>query len=402
MFEISARARELLGRLQGFMDEQVLPLEPDWYQHLSDPAARGTAFAPLQGLQQRARAQGLWNLFLADTRYGAGLSHLEYAPLAEAMGRSLLAPAVFNATQPDCSSIDLLALYGNDAQRERWLRPLLAAELRAALAVSEGTVGSSDPANLVTTLAKRPEGHILHGRKAWVSGAADPACRLLLVLGLSHPEASLAKRYSLALVPRDAHGISVIGQHSVLGYADGPGGYPELEFDQVFVPDDAILLGPGRGLEALQAVAGAGRLQQSLMLLGLAQRAFDATLQRARSRVVFGKPLGQQPLVQAQLARAHGALEQSRLLCLNAASVLERRGSRLARESIALIKACLPETACQIIDLAIQLHGAAGLDGHDFLAHAYAHARGQRLADGPEELHWLALGRMLVDDKARG
>ena len=157
MFEISARARELLGRLQGFMDEQVLPLEPDWYQHLSDPAARGTAFAPLQGLQQRARAQGLWNLFLADTRYGAGLSHLEYAPLAEAMGRSLLAPAVFNATQPDCSSIDLLALYGNDAQRERWLRPLLAAELRAALAVSEGTVGSSDPANLVTTLAKRPE-----------------------------------------------------------------------------------------------------------------------------------------------------------------------------------------------------------------------------------------------------
>lgn len=402
MFEISARARELLGRLQSFIDDNVLPLEAEWAQHLGNAESRGKSFAPLQGLQQRARAQGLWNLFIADTRYGAGLSHLEYAPLAEAMGRSLLAPRVFNAGQPDNGIIDLLALYGSDAHRERWLRPLLAGEMRAALAVSEPGVGSSDPANLVATLAKRPEGYILHGRKNWVAGAADPTCKLLVVLGLSHPEATLSKRYSLALVPCDAHGITRSGAHSVFGYDDGAGGFAELDFDQVFVPEDAIVLGPGRGLEALQASSGPGRLQQGLMLLGLAQRAYEAALARVRSRVVFGRPLAQQPLVQVQIARDHGALEQARLLCLQAASALERRGNRLAREPIALVKASLPEIACQIIDHSIQLHGAAGLDSAHFLARAYTYARGQRLADGPEELHWLALGRMLADGKGKG
>jgi acyl-CoA dehydrogenase len=397
MFEISARARELLGRLQAFINEQVLPLEADWSAQRLDAQRRWLPFEPIEALQQRARAQGLWNLFLPDTRYGAGLSQLEYAPLAEAMGRSLLAPQVFNCAAPDSGIVELLSLYGSDAQRERWLRPLLAAEMRSALAVSEPGVGSSDPANLVASLAKRPEGYTLHGRKAWVAGGADPRCQILLVLGLSHPEATLSKRYSLALVPRESHGLKLLRNTSLLGFEEAPGGYAEIEFDQVWVPEDAILLGPGRGLEALQACAGSGRLHQGLMLLGLAQRAFDAMLLRARERVVFGKPLGQQALVQVTLARCHAELEQARLQCLNAAATLDRRGSRLARQQIALVKSLLPELSARIIDQAIQLHGASGLGADHFLAQAYAHARGQRIADGPEELHWLALGRMLVE-----
>ncbi len=401
MFEISARARELLARLQAFISEQVLPLESEWSALQADPQTRWLPFEALEPLQQRARAQGLWNLFLPDTRYGAGLSHLEYAPLAEAMGRSLLAPQVFNCAPPDSGIMELLSLHGSEAQRERWLRPLLAAEMRSALAVSEAGVGSSDPANLVTTLAKRPEGYILHGRKAWVAGAVDPRCQILLVLGLSNPESALSKRYSLALVPRESHGLKLLRKASILGYEEGPGGLAEIEFDQVWVPEDAILLSPGRGLEAVQSCTGSGRLHHGMMLLGLAQRAFDAMLVRARERVVFGRPLGQQAMVQTTLAHCHAELEQARLLCLNAAATLDRRGSRLAREQIAMVKSCIPALSCRIIDQAIQLHGASGLAADHFLARAYAHARGQRIADGPEELHWLALGRMLVDERSK-
>ncbi len=395
MFEVTARGRELQARLHSFMDEHVYPAEGVFAEQLSKADSHWQVPPLLEELKTKARAGGLWNLFLPDTRYGAGLCHLDYAHLAELMGRSLIAPEIFNCSAPDSGNIEALTLHANDEQRERWLQPLLNGEIRSAIAMAEPVVASSDPSNLLTTLSERDEGFILHGRKWWVSGACDPRCKLMLVMALSHPEAPLQQRYSMVLVPTDTHGVNVQRSLQLFGYDGAPSGYGEVEFDQVWVPEDALLGAAGKAFEVSQGRLGPGRVHQCMQLIGLAQRAFEAMLKRAADRVIHGRPIGQHGLTQDAIARSRCELEQARLLTHAAAATLDRRGIRLAREHLAMIKVVVPQMACTVIDRAIQLHGALGLSQDSFLAAAYAHARAQRIADGPDEVHVAALARLL-------
>ncbi|MCB1609878.1 MAG: acyl-CoA dehydrogenase family protein [Xanthomonadales bacterium] len=395
VFEVTARGRELQARLQAFMDENVYAAEKVIAAELRDAESRWTVPALIEELKSKARAQGLWNLFLPDTRYGAGLCHLDYAHLAELMGRSLIAPELFNCSAPDSGNIEALALHASDEQRDRWLQPLLNGEIRSAVAMAEPVVASSDPTNLLTTLSQRDEGYILHGRKWWVSGACDPRCRLILVMALSHPEAPVHQRYSMVLVPTDTHGVNIARSLDVFGYDGAPSGYAEVEFDQVWIPEDSILGKPGKAFEVAQGRLGPGRVHQCMNLIGLAQRAYEAMLKRASDRVVFGRPITQHGMAQEALARSRCELEQARLLTHAAAATLDRRGIRLAREHLAMIKVAVPEMACTVIDRAIQIHGALGLSQDSFLAAAYAQARAARIADGPDQVHMSSLARLL-------
>jgi len=395
VFEVTARGRELQERLQEFMDQQVYPAEDEFALHLADPDKRWTIPAFVEELKAKARASGLWNLFLPDTRYGAGLCHLDYAHLAEIMGRCAFGAEVFNCSAPDSGNIEALSLHANDDQRERWLQPLLNGEIRSAIAVAEPAVASSDPSNLMTTLSKRDEGYILHGRKWWVSGACDPRCSVLLVMALSHPEAPVHQRYSMLLVPTETHGVNIIRPIQMFGYDGAPFGHAEIEFDQVWLPVDSLLAAPGKAFEVAQSRLGPGRVHQSMGLIGLAQRAYEAMLKRAADRVAFGRTIVQQGMVQEAIARSRCELEQARLLTHATAAMLDRRGSRLAREHLAMIKVVVPQMACSVIDRAIQIHGGLGLSQDSFLAAAYAVARAQRIADGPDEIHMTSLARML-------
>ncbi len=395
MFEVTARGRELQARLQEFMDQEVYPAEAQFAEHLADPDKRWTIPAFLEELKSKARALGLWNLFLPDTRYGAGLCHLDFAHLAEIMGRCTFAAEVFNCSAPDSGNIEALALHASDEQRERWLQPLLNGEIRSAIALAEPGVASSDPSNLMTTLSKRDEGYILHGRKWWVSGACDPRCSVLLVMALSHPEATLHQRYSMLMVPLETHGVKVTRPIHNFGYDAAPFGHGEVEFDQVWLPEESVLAAPGKAFEVAQSRLGPGRVHQAMALIGLAQRAFEAMLKRAADRVAFGRAIGQHGMTQEAIARSRCELEQARLLTHATASMLDRRGSRLAREHLAMIKIVIPQMACSVIDRAIQVHGGLGLSQDSFLASAYAIARSQRIADGPDEIHMTSLARLL-------
>lgn len=396
LFPLSPRAADLKARLDAFMAAHVLPAEAEVAAHAADPATRWTVPPVIERLKAQARAEGLWNLFLPDATRGAGLSNLDYAPLAEVMGRSLIAPEVFNCNAPDTGNMEVLLHYGSPAQQARWLEPLLEGRIRSGFAMTEPEVASSDATNIAATITRDGDDCVVDGRKWWTTGATDPRCALFIVMGVSNPEAEPHRRHAMILVPRDAPGVTVVRPLHVFGYDDAPHGHAEVRFDRVRVPAANLLLGEGRGFEIAQGRLGPGRIHHCMRLIGLAQRALEAMVARSRSRVAFGKPLAAQGMAQEAIALSRCEIEQARLLTLAAAAQLDRLGNKGAKDAIGMIKIVAPRMACAVIDRAIQLHGGLGLSADSFLAHAYAGARSLRLADGPDEVHIAALAKSMT------
>lgn len=396
LFPLSPRAADLKARLEAFMAALVLPAEAEVAAHAADPATRWTVPPIIEGLKARARAEGLWNLFLPDPTRGAGLSNLDYAPLAEVMGRSLIAPEVFNCNAPDTGNIEVLLHCGSPAQQAQWLEPLLEGRIRSGFAMTEPEVASSDATNIAAMITRDGDDYIVDGRKWWTTGATDPRCAVFIVMGVSNPEAEPHRRHAMILVPRHAPGVTVVRPLTVFGYDDAPHGHAEVRFDRVRVPAANLLLGEGRGFEIAQGRLGPGRIHHCMRLIGLAQRALEAMVARATSRIAFGKPLAAQGMAQEAIALSRCEIEQARLLTLAAAAQLDRLGNKGARDAIGMIKIVAPRMACAVIDRAIQIHGGLGLSADGFLAHAYAAARSLRLADGPDEVHIAALAKSMT------
>ncbi|MDQ3287015.1 MAG: acyl-CoA dehydrogenase family protein [Pseudomonadota bacterium] len=378
------------------MASHVVPAEAAFAEWASDPATRWTPPPQLETLKQQAREHGLWNLFLPDAEHGAGLNNLEYAPLAELMGRSLMASEIFNCSAPDTGNMEVLAQYGNPAQQARWLEPLLAGRIRSGFAMTEPDVASSDATNIAMRFRRDGDEYALDGRKWWTTGAGDPRCEVLIVMGVTDPEAAPYRRQSMLLVPMDTPGLRVVRPLQVFGYDDAPHGHVELAFEPVRVPVANLIHTEGSGFEIAQARLGPGRIHHCMRLIGLAQRALEAMVDRARKRVAFGQVLGAHGMAQEAIVLSRCEIDQARLLTLQAAAALDAHGVRGARELIGMIKIVAPRMACAVIDRAMQMHGAGGLSQDHFLAHAYAGARSLRLADGPDEVHIAALARSML------
>ena len=398
LFPPSPRVAGLAQRLDAFMHERVLPAEAAFAAWDADPARRWQVPPLLEELKDAARAEGLWNLFLPDPARGAGLSNLDYAPLAAIMGRSLIAPEVFNCSAPDTGNMEVLLHYGSAVQQARWLEPLLAGRARSGFAMTEPDVASSDATNIAARIERDGDDYIVHARKWWTTGASDPRCAFYIVMGVTDANAPPHRRHSMLIVPRDTPGVRLARPLTVFGYDDAPQGHGEVAFEGTRVPTDHLILGEGRGFEIAQGRLGPGRIHHCMRLIGLAERALQAMIERARSRVAFGRPLAAQGLVQAAIAESRCEIEQARLLTLAAAAALDRHGAKGARAAIGMIKIVAPRMACRVIDRAIQIHGGAGLGGDHFLAHAYAAARALRIADGPDEVHLAALAKLHLRD----
>lgn len=401
LLPFSDRSRDLRERVRAFQREMIEPAEAKYFAHLEQPQQRWTIPPVMETLKAAARARGLWNLFLPDAAHGAGLSNLDYAPLAEIMGRCLIAPEVYNCNAPDSGNMEVLAQYGSPEQKSRWLAPLLSGEIRSAFAMTEPEVASSDATNIATRIQRDGDEYLVDGHKWWTSGAMDPRCAVFIVMGVSNPDAEAHGRHAMILVPRDAPGVSILRPLHVFGFDDAPHGHAEMRFTQVRVPARNLILGEGRGFEIAQGRLGPGRIHHCMRLIGLAQRALEAMIERARSRVAFGKPLAAQGTVQDAIACSHCEIEQARLLTLAAAATLDREGIKAARDAVGMIKIVAPRMACRVIDRAIQVHGGLGVCQDSFLAHAYAAARALRLADGPDEVHIAALAKSLLKPERR-
>jgi len=398
-FEHSARSRELQARVAAFMDEHVLPNERLFHAQ-AQGAARYAQPAILQDLKARARALGLWNLFLTGDHggvHGPGLSNLEYAPVKEIMGRVLWGPEVFNCAAPNVGNMEILARFGTPAQQARWLAPMLAGELKSGFSMTEPEVASSDATNIRCEIRRDGDEYVINGRKWYTSDAMNEACQLLIVMGKTDPDhPSPHLQQSMVLVPKDTPGVRIVRDIHVLGYDDAPNGHPEIVYDNVRVPVGNLLLGEGRGFEIAQARLGPGRIHHCMRLVGCAQRAVELMCARASSRIAFGKPLAEQGSVREDIARSWCEVEQARLLTLRAADKMDREGNKAAKDLIAAAKITVPAMACQVIDRAIQVHGGAGLSQDTFLAEAYTYARFMRIGDGPDQVHLSALGRQLL------
>jgi len=396
LFAYSDHARDLRERLIAFQREHVEPAEAEYFAHIERNGQRWTIPPVMESLKTKAREAGLWNLFLPDAKHGAGLSNLDYAPIAEITGRSLIAPEVYNCNAPDTGNMEVLLHYGSDAQKARWLTPLLAGEIRSAFAMTEPDVASSDATNIATRITRHGDDYLIDGRKWWTTGAMDPRCAVFIVMGVTNPDAEAHRRHAMILVPRDTPGVRIVRPLSVFGFDDAPHGHAEIAFDNVRVPQENLILGEGRGFEIAQGRLGPGRIHHCMRLIGLAQRALETMIERAKSRVAFGKPLAAKGTVQDAIALSRCEIEQARLLTLAAAASLDRHGIKGAKEAIGMIKIVAPRMTCEVIDRAMQIHGAAGLSGDNFLAHAYAGARALRLADGPDEVHIAALAKAML------
>jgi len=393
-FEYSDRVKDLQQRLTAFMEEQVYPNE----NRFTAEVAEGDRWQPtkvVEELKNRAKAAGLWNLFLPESEHGAGLKNIEYAPLCEIMGRVPWAPEVFNCNAPDTGNMEVLTRYGTPAQQQRWLKPLLNGEIRSCFAMTEPDVASSDATNISSTIVRDGDDYVLNGRKWWSSGANDPRCAIFIFMGKSDPDnASRHSQQSMILVPRDTPGLTVLRHLPVFGYDDAPHGHGEVLFEQVRVPASNMLLGEGRGFEIAQGRLGPGRIHHCMRLIGLAERALEYMCRRALSRTAFGKPVAAQTVTLERIAEARIQIDQCRLLTLNAAYMMDTVGNKIAAKQIAMIKVAAPLMACQVIDWAIQVHGGGGVSDDFPLAYAYAQARTLRLADGPDEVHRNQIGKL--------
>ncbi|GAB3649774.1 acyl-CoA dehydrogenase family protein [Ramlibacter alkalitolerans] len=401
-FDYSAKTKELQARLQKFMDDHVYPNEGTYKKQLqanTDAGKRWTPIPIIEELKPKARAAGLWNLFLpVDSAQksgyeGAGLTNLEYAPMAEIMGRVPWSSEVFNCSAPDTGNMETLARYGSEEIKARWLKPLLEGEIRSAFAMTEPEVASSDATNIQTRIERQGDDYVINGHKWWISGAPDPRCKVYITMGKTDPEAPRHSQQSMIVVPADTPGIRIVRPLDVFGYDDAPHGHAEMYFENVRVPAGNILLGEGRGFEIAQGRLGPGRIHHCMRLIGLAERALELMCRRSLERVAFGKPVAQQTVTQERIAEARCKIDMARLLTLKAAWIMDMAGNKVARTEIAMIKVVAPNMACQVIDWAIQAHGGGGVSGAFPLAQAYAHARTLRFADGPDEVHRNAIAK---------
>jgi acyl-CoA dehydrogenase len=391
-FDYSPKVIQLQEKLRGFMEAHVYPNE----QRFDDEVGQGDRWEPtrlIEELKVKAKAAGLWNLFLPASDRGAGLSNSEYAPLCEIMGRVLWAPEAFNCSAPDTGNMEVLERYGTAEQKRRWLEPLLEGRIRSAFTMTEPDVASSDATNIQTSIVRDGDEYVINGRKWWSSGAGDPRCKIYILMGKTDPQGPRHAQQSMVLVPRDTPGVKILRHLPVFGYDDAPHGHMEIAFEDVRVPTANIVLGEGRGFEIAQGRLGPGRIHHCMRLIGLSERALEKMCKRVKTRVAFGKPVAEQTVTLERIADARIMIDQARLLTLKAAYMMDTVGNKAARAEIAMIKVAAPVMACQILDWAIQAHGGAGVCDDFGLARAYAHARTLRLADGPDEVHRNQIGK---------
>ena len=392
-FAYTAKVEEHRARLTQFMDEYVYPNEPLYWDQVNT-GDRWKTIQIIEELKPKARAAGLWNLFLPHSSHGAGLTNLEYAPLCEIMGRSAMGPEVFNCSAPDTGNMEVLARYGTDEHKQRWLRPLLAGEIRSCFSMTEPDVASSDATNIRLSITRDGDHYIVDGRKWWSSGAGDPRCKIAIVMGKTDPAAERHQQQSMILVPLETPGVKIERMLHVFGYDHAPHGHAQIHYDRVRVPVDHLLLGEGRGFEIAQGRLGPGRIHHCMRAIGVAERALETMCKRVESRVAFGKKLAEQGSIMADIANSRMEIEQARLLTLNAAYMMDTVGNKAARAEIAMIKVVAPRVCLAVLDRAIQSHGALGVCQDTDLAWQWANARTLRIVDGPDEVHREAVAKL--------
>jgi acyl-CoA dehydrogenase len=390
-FEFGDKVKDLQRRLQAFLDEHIYPNEQRYRDEIERNPWSPTKI--IEELKPKARTAGLWNLFLPESEHGAGLTNLEYAPLCEMMGRSEIAPEVFNCSAPDTANMEVLTRYATPEQKERWLKPLLAGEIRSCFAMTEPAVASSDATNIESRIVRDGDHYLISGRKWWTSGAGDPRCKIAIFMGKTDPSAPPHKQQSMILLPMDAPGVKIERLLRVFGYDHAPHGHGEVTFENVRVPASNVLLGEGRGFEIAQGRLGPGRIHHCMRCIGVAERALETMCNRVQARVAFGKPLAEQGSIRAVIAKSRMEIEQARLLTLKAAYMMDTMGNKAARTEIAMIKVVAPNVALRVLDRAIQAHGGAGVSQDTFLAAAWASVRTLRIADGPDEVHLESIAR---------
>jgi alkylation response protein AidB-like acyl-CoA dehydrogenase len=393
VFEFSEKAKAYQEQLRVFMDKHIYPNEATFARQIEE----GDRWQPvpiLEELKKKARSEGLWNLFLPESEHGAGLTNLEYTPLCEIMGRSPMAPEVFNCSAPDTGNMEVLVRYGTEEQKEQWLKPLLNGDIRSAFCMTEPEVASSDATNIQASIVRDGEEYIINGNKWWASGAADPRCKIYIFMGKTDPNAPKHKQQSMILVPSDAPGVKMVRSLDVFGYDHAPHGHGHITFKNVRVPASNMLLGEGRGFEIAQGRLGPGRIHHCMRIIGVAERALETLCKRAKSRVAFGKTLAEMGSVRQDMAKSRIEIDQARLLTMYAAHMMDTVGNKAARTEIAMIKVVAPNMALRVLERAIQVHGGMGVSSDTWLAAAWAHIRALRLADGPDEVHLETITRL--------
>jgi acyl-CoA dehydrogenase len=392
-FDYSEKVQALQKKLADFLEDYIYPNEKAYFEQISE-GDRWQPASIVEDLKPKAKAAGLWNLFLPESEYGAGLSNLEYAPLCELMGRSVMAAEVFNCSAPDTGNMETMVRYGSPEHKQRWLAPLLDGKIRSCFAMTEPEVASSDATNIQSRIVREGDSYVINGHKWWTSGAGDPRCKIAIFMGKTDPVAPKHRQQSMILVPMDTPGVTINRMLNVFGYDDAPHGHAEVTFENVCVPASNILLGEGRGFEIAQGRLGPGRIHHCMRLIGIAERSLEAMCRRVTSRVAFGRTIAEQGTIRADIANSRMEIDQARLLTLKAAQMMDTVGNKAARAEIAMIKVVAPNMALRVIDRAIQAHGAAGICDDFPLARAWAHSRTLRLADGPDEVHREAVAKL--------
>ena len=393
VFDISDKAKDLQERLQAFMDEYIYPNEPAYFRQLNE-GDRWKIIPLIEELKEKAKSKDLWNLFLPESEHGAGLTNYEYAPMCEIMGHVYWASEVFNCSAPDTGNMEVLTRYGTPEQKDRWLKPLLAGDIRSAFCMTEPDVASSDARNIEARIERDGDQYVINGLKWWISGAGDPRCEIFIFMGKTDPEGHPYRQQSMILVPRDTPGVKIKRMLPVYGYDGAPHGHAEIEFKDVRVPISNLLLGEGRGFEIAQGRLGPGRIHHCMRTIGVAERALEEMCRRVKNRVAFGRPLAEMGQIRQDIARSRCEIDQARLLTLYAAHRMDTVGNKVARTEIAMIKVVAPNMALKVIDRAIQAHGGLGVCNDIWLAGAYASIRTLRLADGPDEVHREVIARL--------